>query len=256
MADERERNANEIESEIEQLERDYGSSILDLLDIWADDTDYKAFWAGVREVNAMFKAMPLHRDKREELWERLSRLCEDVKGKHHSQQQQRTYELDRNRDTVLQAILNLKHVHGLGAIGHWGGPDLKGFWSNAKELSDLFRETKPMRSSDREELWEDFQNVCDHVKELQEEKHEEWRARNEEHLERWRALIDKNEDMIERLKGQIDHCESIRDNAYTEDHAGEVQGWIDEKERIIDDIESRNAELWEKIRDVEDRLRG
>jgi len=158
---------------------------------------------------------------------------------------------------VWNAINHLKHAHDLDYVGNFlRGADLKEFWADAKEVSDTFRETKPMRRSDREELWEEFQRICEWVREMQEQKHEEWVERNREHLDRWHAQIDKGEDMIERLKGQIDHCEDLKTDATSDDFADQVQGWIDEKERIIDDIESRNSEPWEKIRDVEARLRG
>ncbi|MFY9233675.1 MAG: hypothetical protein WAO58_04360 [Fimbriimonadaceae bacterium] len=259
---ERESNARQIESEISDLENEFASSVLDLLDIslWfggADSSDYDRFWASVREINGMFKELQLEPTRREELWERLSRLCEDVKRSHASQKEQRRYLLDANRDKVWQAVHNLNSSHNLkGMAGMFQAADLKGFWADAKEVSEVFRETKPLRSNDRQELWEDFQELCEYARELQEQKHEEWRARNEEHLDRWRGYIEKNEEVIQRLKGQIEDCENQKADARSDDFASEVQGWIDEKERIIDDIEGRSAELWNKIHDVESRLRS
>lgn len=257
--DEREYNASKIEAAISELESEYGQGFLTVVDhaIWGDPSDYDSFWARVREINEMFKGSRLRQADREELWARLGKLCEEVKAAHASQREQRQMLLNSNRDRIWQAIHNIAQAHNFTwPEGLLYGVDLKDFWADAQEVADLFRETKPLRRSDREELWADFQDLCQQARDLARARHEEWRERMEEHIDRWRSLIGKNEEVIERLKSQIEHCEDLKSNAKTEDFADQVQGWIDEKERIIDDIEARNAELWRKIEDVEREIQG
>ena len=258
MSSDSHENAREIESAIAELESDYGSGFFQSFDraFSGDQADYDSFWARQREIRQLFKEYRLWRQDREELWERLNKLCDDVRELHESQKDQRRMLLDSNRDTIAQALSNLAWIHNFNWMNDMlYGPDLKDFWADAKEVSELFRETKPLRKDDREELWDEFQGLCDRARDIQEEKNEAWRERMEEHIDRWRALIDKNEEVIERLRGQIEHCEDIRADARTDDFADEVQGWIDEKERKIDDIEATNSELWRKISEVEAKLR-
>ncbi|KXK23074.1 MAG: hypothetical protein QY327_05555 [Fimbriimonadaceae bacterium] len=259
MSDDTASNASQIESELNELQSEFVEGFFAAADhmIWGDQTDYSHFWARIRELNADFKSLRLRHEDREALWHRMGEICDAVKEQQHSQRERKEQLLNENRDRVWNAVNHLKHAHDLDYVGNFlRGADLKEFWADAKEVSETFRETKPMRRSDREELWDDFQRICEWVREMQEQKHEEWVERNREHLDRWHAQIDKGEDMIEKLKGQIDHCEDLKADARSDDFADQVQGWIEEKERIIDDIESRNAELWEKIRDVEARLRN
>jgi hypothetical protein len=53
-------------------------------------------------------------------------------------------------------------------IGHWRIPHVQrnyaDFWRHAKEISNLFKELKPLRRKDREELWSKFSSTCDELK--------------------------------------------------------------------------------------------
>jgi predicted small metal-binding protein len=250
-------NVRHIEAELNDLQSEFVEGFLAAIDhmIWGDQTDYSRFWRRIRELNEDVKSLRLRREDREAFLQRIGEMCDAVKGQQHWQRERKEQLLNENRDRVWGAINHLKHAHDLDYVGNLlRGADLQAFWADAKKVSDTFREAKPMRRSDREELWEDFQRVCEWVRELQVQKREEWVERNREHLNRWHAQIDKSEDMIEKLKAQIEHCEDLKADARSDDFADQVQGWIEEKERIIADIQSRIDELWKKIRDVEERL--
>jgi hypothetical protein len=87
-------------------------------------------------------------------------------------------------------------------------------------------------------------------------KHKEWHDRMEDHIERWRELIQKNEDVISRIEEQIDRCQDMERDARSPEFANTVRGWIEEKYRKISDIRETNRELEEKIRTVKSKIRN
>ena len=189
----------------------------------------------------------LTREDREFCWEQLQDAWRRLKG--------------RKEDLRQQAY---EHGQRLAATAH-----------NAAQYSDPYdaletikqcqSEVKGLRmGKDRSEIvWRSLQDAWDHatarIREHKEEKrrrHEEWVARMHENTGRWEALIEKNEGVIERLRDQIADCEEKLAGARTSDYAAMVQGWIDEKEDKIRDIQSTNRELEARIHDVQSKLRG
>lgn len=69
-----------------------------------------------------------------------------------------------NAKTIEREIQNLK-------MSHW---DMfqrkhKEFWIHAKQISNLFKTLKPILHEDRERLWSEFNNICEEVKQKQNE---------------------------------------------------------------------------------------
>lgn len=76
----------------------------------------------------------------------------------------------KNADRISGELNSLKS-------GHWAGfgeRDYKSFFAHAKEIVELFKTLKPLKKSDRESLWSEYQQICDHVRSRQ---NEEWRSR-------------------------------------------------------------------------------
>jgi hypothetical protein len=73
-------------------------------------------------------------------------------------------------------------------------------------------------------------------------------------LNRWQAWVEQNEDFIDTLRIEIDHCEELERNASTEDFAERVRARIEAKSQKISDLERKNGELESKIDEVESRL--
>lgn len=131
---------------------------------------------------------------------------------------------------------------------------------NGREAKDLVKEIQAemkgvSMSGDqfqiiRDQLDKAWQSAVSH----QRAKHEEWERKTRDFIERMKALIDKNENVIARIEGQIDHCEGLLATARGDDFASQVQGWIDEKRRKIEDIQETNREVSAKIRDAESKL--
>lgn len=55
------------------------------------------------------------------------------------------------------------------SISHWRIPHVirnyGSFWIHAKEISRMFKELKPLRKENREELWSIYSTICEEVKE-------------------------------------------------------------------------------------------
>lgn len=76
----------------------------------------------------------------------------------------------KNADRISGELNSLKN-------GHWAGfgeRDYKSFFAHAKEIVELFKTLRPLKKSDRESLWNEYQQICDQVRSRQ---NEEWRSR-------------------------------------------------------------------------------
>jgi hypothetical protein len=76
----------------------------------------------------------------------------------------------------------------------------------------------------------------------------------EGHIQRWAELLEKNESVISSLEQQIEECEQMEANARSDDFAGTVRGWIEDKMEKIRDIRRTNEELEERIESVKGKL--
>lgn len=260
-------NAERIESAIEHLEERYNFGFFSELgraSVPTFEIDFHVLWAETKEVQVLFNTLkPMDRNGREELWNRFNRFRDAARESQSMQRSRRDAALDENKGQIERALTNLEWSHDLrwldDIIG--GRKNLRDFWADAREIGTMFKELKPLRRDDREHLWDWFQRLCDKARYFQEQidedrerRQSEWRDRMHDKLDRLRELINKNEDVIERLDQQIAHCEDLRDNARTGDFADEVGGWIDEKERKKEDILQTNQELWDKIAEIERKL--
>lgn len=104
--------------------------------------------------------------------------------------------------------------------------------------------------------WQKANSRLQEAYHIKQAKHEEWVTRTQEHIERWSALIDKNESVIAGIENQIDRCQEMESSARSSDFADTVRGWIEEKYQKIEDIRRTNRELDEKIRSARSKLRG
>ncbi len=268
--EERKANSAAIESAISDLESDYHfpgfmdavAQAFSLGFVKPDFPEFHLFWARVKEINEMFKESPPLREDRDELRNRVSRLCEQAKEAQQWERDNYNRACDENRNEIEHALRDLEFSHDLDWISDWvSRPKLKGFWSDVVVVKDMFREKKPLRKSDRENLWEHLDRICEKAKACQDRISSEWERRQDEYRDRLyerkqkiEEILSKNEDAIRRFQDRISENEERRDNARSEDFADTVQGWIDELEGKISDIEARNRELHESLSEVEDKL--
>jgi hypothetical protein len=124
------------------------------------------------------------------------------------------------------------------------------------EVRDAYL-TREQRAEIRGVLDDAWERASSRIGEMKAEKRrraDQWRRDTHERIDRWSALIGKNEGVIDRIEAQIGDCQRMLDDAKSDDFADRVRGWIEEKYGKIADIQSTNRELQEKIRDAERRL--
>ena len=67
--------------------------------------------------------------------------------------------------------------------GHWDWFErtYKSFWDNAKQISQMFKTIKPLKSEDREKLWNSFSEACENAKRKQQSEREKRQFKSKEH---------------------------------------------------------------------------
>ena len=155
-------NAKTIESELQSL-----ASV-------CNDSNFDVFWGKVKSVSGLFKTLkPLRQEDRDRLWAEFDVLCEDVKRRQAKVNEQ----AKGNADFIDGAIQSL-------ASGHWAGMtqrDYRSFWAHAREISQIFKTTRPLRREDRERLWQRFHGICEETKERQRSENDNRRIRSKIH---------------------------------------------------------------------------
>jgi hypothetical protein len=110
---------------------------------------------------------------------------------------------------------------------------------------------------DRMRSW--FDNLFQQLSYKYEEgkrKHEDWRVRQEEGLERLRGARAKAQDALTRIEANLEANRERLSTARSDGFQTRVSEWIDEGEQKVRDIEQSLLELDAKISDAEERLRG
>jgi hypothetical protein len=101
-----------------------------------------------------------------------------------------------------------------------------------------------MTREDREEWWTEWKEAKALFRLRREEYYAEIRARQ---ICRWRAWMEQNEEFIDTLRIESDHCDELGRNARNEDFADRVRERIESKSQKISDLKRRNEELESKI---------
>src|ERR1700752_4037222 len=115
---------------------------------------------------------------------------------------------------------------------------MKPGWKQVGLMDDLFHiNDGRMTPEDHDACWERYLEVRETIAWKRQEIHGAWVDRQETERARRVELINKARSVIRSLESQIDHCEDLLRNAKSSDFESRVQGWIDEKEAKIRDIE-------------------
>lgn len=132
-----------------------------------------------------------------------------------------------------------------------------------KELKAVQAEVKG--ASMTREHWQEYRNLCDLAYEratsrmsedraAKEEKHQEWRRKTEDFVDRMEGVMSDKQDKIDNIRQQIDRDEEIMHNAKSGDFQSQVQGWIDEKNERICKLENDISDIEAKVRDARNKL--
>jgi hypothetical protein len=85
---------------------------------------------------------------------------------------------------------------------------------------------------------------------------DEWRARTEGHLARWRGTLEQRRGQREHLLQQVARLEAMEGSARSEDFAARARGWLQETVEGLRRTEASIAELEERIRTTAKQLGG
>ena len=264
-------DAENIEEKINDLENDYPvhnwSQGLDVAGFFtfgaSERLNFGKFWARVKEINEEFRQSDIPKAERHQLRTRLSALCERAKEVQEIQNREYDEACDENYTAVYNAIARLKQDFDLTYFSEITGnhSDIRTFWPAQSEIRQMFKDLKPMRKGQRQELWDDLNEVCDlirgrqdEIREAKQQKHEEWKDRMSEKLSRLRDVYEKNSEFITRLENQIEDLEQQIASAYSESFVDRAEGWVQEKRDKISEVEDKNQDIMEKIEEIEGKL--
>lgn len=249
-------NARSLEAEINRLQSDYSGP----LGLWCQ---YRDFWAHARRISTMFKK-PLLREDRERLWSAFSDAYEETKTAQAREREARLHDSREKRELVMSKIREAYFQAARAASSaEFAQADallsealawMKNGWEGFNTVTQLISSTIStgiMTREDREECWSSWKEAKELLRLRRDEYYAEVRVRQ---IGRWRDWVEQNENMIETLQGEIDHCENLERDARTDEFAGRVRSWIEAKSQKISDLERRNGELESKINGVESRL--
>lgn len=247
-------NAKKIGWEIDMLSSGHWSNF---------QRTYREFWDHARQISRMFKNLkPLLREDREELWEKFSNICEDVKRKQNSEHETRTFKSGHHRDSIIMKIERARPSSLFGLHS----PDVVGM----KALGQVLREASQMLSKYKAEMYGEHKQECFQKIQEMRKVHDAWWESLKQQMSkkqadfqaRVRANLERNHERHRKaayaLQSHRMRAEELRDriaSAWNEDWKDKAYVWLSELEDKIRDIEDSIERIEGWIREDEEKLR-
>jgi hypothetical protein len=153
-----ERNADEIESEVDSLEVGHWHML---------ELNYKEFWDHAKEVSGLFRTLkPLRRDDRERLWNKFDSICKKVKEKQQAEHDDLVFKSTKHCDEIIHEAESARpcDVFGLFTLTV---DDMKSYGDNLRKAADML-------SNFKHEMLRDHKQECfERIKEIR-EVHDSW----------------------------------------------------------------------------------
>ena len=123
-----------------------------------------------------------------------------------------------------------------------------------KEASEsLDAEWKSWKEA-RQDAFERFHTERQAAQEERQAKREAWEERIRANISKLEDRLDRLEDALGRRRGNLSKLEDMRDSAWSDDFRDRVDGWINEEEDRIEDIEQEIGKIKGWISDSESKL--
>lgn len=187
----------------------------------------------------------LIREDREACWSRWVEVREAVKT--------------RRRELRNQVLGALK-AKADGFLENAGGDDPHGVQAAIRAFQAEVKEA-PLPPSDKERIrtilraaWKRASERIEALKEERRQKHAEWLGRMTEHLARWETALYKNEELLAKIRAEVEDLERRIQGAREKTAADRFKGWLEEKQKRLAGVEATHAELTEKIRTVRAKM--
>ncbi|HEY9285113.1 MAG TPA: hypothetical protein VIP46_16795 [Pyrinomonadaceae bacterium] len=212
---------------------------------------------------------------REEAYRTKRQLAEEKSKKHFGEIN--GYLRDAEYDGVVETIAN---IVSLGLL-RTTPDDMKWKGKRLREAGGLFKSVKhEMTREHKAEIherivsireshdayWEQYKQYREERAKIQEEKRRAWeegKARREAAKERIRANIDKNEEKLSKARDALrrhqQRCDDLRDqiaSAWSDSFRERAEGWLEEAEGKVADIEQHIDRLEGWISEDEGKLRS
>ncbi|MEW6659299.1 MAG: hypothetical protein AB1424_11620 [Thermodesulfobacteriota bacterium] len=247
-------NARRIDFEIETLS----------LGHWKMFTrQYKSFWAHAKKISDMFRTLkPLNNDDRQKLWEKFSSVCNEVKAKQASEQENREFKSKQHRNDIISEAEGARVCTLFG----FAPPDVQ----EMKSLGRTLRNASSLLSKHKEEMFGEHKQECfkliqeiRHIHDLWWEELKQQRSkRQEDFQQRVRANLEKNyerhrkaTDALRRVRNHADDLRGQISSAWNDDFRDRAYGWLSETEDKIRDIEESIRQIEDWISEDEEKLR-
>ncbi|MBK8127618.1 MAG: hypothetical protein IPK53_01385 [bacterium] len=125
-------------------------------------------------------------------------------------------------------------------------------WQRSAELS---REQRDEIRKALDAAWEIAAARIEGERAERKKQYEQWTERTSGLVAEWEDKLVKMRDFRVRLEEQIARLNDMERNARTDEFANQVAGWREEKEAKLADVDSKIAQLAEKIDSVKKRLK-
>ncbi|MCQ1536669.1 hypothetical protein FTO70_13520 [Methanosarcina sp. KYL-1] len=246
-------NINKLNSELYNLEHGHYNF---------GKRDYRGFWEHAKTISGMFKEMKLPGETRQELWEKFSEICDDLKRKQNNENENfRSWSL-HYRDMIMRDARTARPCDLFGL-----DPTTA---NQMKDLGKVLSGSRHLLSEHKHEMLGEHKKECfELIQEVQHD-HDCWwnnynshRAqKRSEFQEKVRDNIRKNEERLRKASNALEkaraHADDLRDkinSAWSDDYRDRVYGWLSEEERRIEDIENSIEQIEKWIEEDEAKLR-
>jgi len=227
-----------------------------------EQSNGRVFWEHVRQINAMFKSVRIPQGEREELWNRLSQECGQMKAVQKSSNYEVQARSQNWFDSIRHDILsskpcdlfgfdppNVEEMKALSVKLREAGQDLSNHktemtFQHKQELFQLIQEVRQIQDA----WWDDYKKHRD-------QKQSDFR-------ERVKKNIEKNQERLRLQIAALERHETARDNLQEKIDASSGGDWLDratgeympEIERKIDDIKESIERIEKWIEEDEAKL--
>jgi len=223
---------------------------------------YREFWEHAKQISKMFKTMKLFREDREQLWDKLSNICDDVKRKQNSERENRKFKSEQHRNSIISEIERARPCSLFGL----DPPNV----DEMKALNQVLRGASKMLSKYKSEMYGEHKQECfERIQEMR-KVHDAWweslkqqrSKRHEDFQARVRANLERNYERHRKATGALESCrrhaDELRDkiaSAWNNDWKDKAYVWLSETEDKIRDIEQSVERIEKWIREDEEKLR-
>jgi hypothetical protein len=217
-----------------------------------EQSDSRVFWEHVRRINAMFKNVKLPQEERENLWNKLSLHCSQMKAVQQSRREgilaKSTFWFDSIRHDILLSKPNdlfgfdppdIEEMKALSNKLREAGQELSNHkdeitFQHKQELFQLIQEVRKIQDT----WWDD-------LKKQRDQKQKDFRERIKANLEKNKERLRRQCDALERHETALNNLQEKIDNA-------SEGNWLDRAlSEYKPDLETKIDDIKESIKRIE-----